>query len=127
MNRKLLSIGIFLALTLFPQVVQSQTQQVVTADIPFEFVVNETVMPAGHYLISIDQMRQIMTFSRDGLETYQLFHRQDASDSSRSMSELRFVKTGDVRILHQVLVPYDGHIHDLIHDQDVLEPEPYTK
>lgn len=127
MNRKLLSIGIFLALALFPQVVQSQTQQVVTADIPFEFVVNETVMPAGHYLISIDQMRQIMTFSRDGLETYQLFHRQDASGSSRSMSELRFVKTGNVRILHQVLVPYDGHIHDLIHDQDVPEPEPYTK
>src|SRR5512141_2864931 len=119
MNRKLMSLGIFFALTLSMQVTHGQTQQVVTADIPFDFVVNETGMPAGHYMISLDQMRQVVTFTRGGVETFQLFHRQDASDSSRSKSELRFKKTGDVRILHQVLVPYDGHIHDLIHDSDI--------
>lgn len=122
MNRRPLLITGLLAVFLLLPYAQGQSQQVVSVDIPFDFVVNQRVMASGHYQISIDQMLQIMTFSNGKQTTYFFFSRQSVGRSLGSKTELTFVRNGDQRVLHQVLVAKDTHIHDLVHPAFIPEP-----
>jgi hypothetical protein len=103
--------------------------QTLRLDVPFDFVVNHTVLPAGEYVIQtyhhVGQHVSI-TSVKNGTGILSLV--ADAAPSSlrpRGIPESRVVfrRAGDQYVLHQVWTEGLGHFHDLVHGDDVPEIE----
>jgi len=104
-------------LPLFPA--QAWSQQVVNADISFEFFVNGTLMPPDHYRISFDQMRGTMELQNSREQVTVLYRREDLQNRQVGNVELIFRKDGDRTVLHQVWIPGDTHVHDVVHSSSI--------
>ena len=79
-------------------------QSVIKANIPFDFTVGNTWMPAGEYTLS-SPLRQIVQLrSADLAKTATIVSSQSFHESS-SGSKLVFDKYGDQYFLHRVLCP----------------------
>jgi hypothetical protein len=76
----------------------------IKANIPFDFTVGNTWMPAGEYTISTPS-RQVLELRSVDLSKSATIVSSESNDESRSGSELVFNKYGDQYFLHGVLCP----------------------
>ena len=79
-------------------------QSIIKANIPFNFTVGNTWMPAGEYTISSPLQHMVQLQSADHAKTVEIVSSQSYNES-RSGSELVFDKFGDQYFLHRVLCP----------------------
>ena len=79
-------------------------QPAVKANIPFDFRVGDTWMPAGEYTISSPLHQIVQVRSADLAKTATITSSQSFYESS-SGSELVFDKYGDQYFLHRILCP----------------------
>lgn len=79
-------------------------QSAVKANIPFDFTVGNTWMPAGHYTISTPTQQVVNLRNTDLAKTATIVG-SHSFDESGSGSKLVFDKYGDQYFLHQVLCP----------------------
>lgn len=79
-------------------------QSVIKANIPFDFTVGNTWMPAGEYTISSPLRQVIQLRSADLAKTATIVSSKSFHESS-SGSKLVFDKYGDQYFLHRVLCP----------------------
>jgi hypothetical protein len=108
-----------LGLLLAPAAAQSNG---VSADIPFQFLVNGTVLPAGHYEITISnlQNRALLTNTDTGQKILTDF-RDISLNGKHPSTKLVFALNGEHYVLHQISITGDNHTHDLIHGSEVAE------
>jgi len=79
-------------------------QPIIKANIPFNFTVGNTWMPAGEYTISSPLQHIVQLQSADHAKTVEIVSSQSYNES-RSGSKLVFDKYGDQYFLHRVLCP----------------------
>ena len=79
-------------------------QPALKANIPFDFRVGDTWMPAGEYTISSPQREIVQLRSADLAKTATIVSSQSSHESD-SGSELVFDKYGNQYFLHRVLCP----------------------
>jgi hypothetical protein len=93
-----------------------------TADIPFEFTVADSQMPAGQYLIKSNPHTMRLTVTNK--ETRQnafLFTRNTQKLTPNEKTVLIFQRDGDRHVLHQIWGEAETHGHDVVHGLDVVE------
>jgi hypothetical protein len=117
---------IFLAVVSLLLVVTPAVSQLLettwTADIPFEFTVADSQMPAGQYLIKSNPHTMRLTVTNK--ETRQnafLFTRNINKLAPNEKTVLIFQRDGDHHVLHQIWGENETHGHDVVHGQDVVE------
>ncbi len=93
-----------------------------TADIPFEFSVANSHMPAGQYLIKSNpnSMRLTMT-NKETRQNAFLFTRNVQKLAPNEKTVLLFQRDGERHVLHQIWGETETHGHDVVHGQDVVE------
>lgn len=82
--------------------------QVLKADIPFEFTVGKTKLPAGEYMIILPQSGDAATVKfkgKDGNSFAMAMTNWVNSKKSGFQDGLTFIKSGDKYFLYQVHVP----------------------
>ena len=124
MKKAVTLVGVMLLLLCIQSAYGQSWKTVARIDVPFEFVVGSTVLPAGTYAVRLDVQAQTLSlFNQDeGRSATSLVH--DISPSSSAAAEfptLIFDFDGHRHVLHQVTVSGDDRIHDLIHGAEVLE------
>ena len=93
-----------------------------TADIPFDFMVANSHMPAGQYLIKSNPHTMRLTVTNK--ETRQnafLFTRNIEKLTPTEKTVLTFQRDGDRHVLHQIWGETETHGQDVEHGQDVVE------
>jgi hypothetical protein len=99
--------------------------QTLRIDVPFDFVVNHTVLPAGQYLIDVDPSRAqrlSIASTHEGKRVF-VFVRDAAFNSPPPPNKVVFRQEGDRYVLHQVWAEGRDHFHDICHGEDVPELE----
>ena len=93
-----------------------------TADIPFDFIVGDSHMPAGQYVVKSNPHTMRLTVTNK--ETRQnafLFTRNVEKLAPNEKTVLVFQRDGDRHVLHQIWGETETHGHDIAHGQDVIE------
>jgi hypothetical protein len=103
MNR-ISSIGLLTIASLATCTGAIAQQPALKANIPFDFRVGDTWMPAGEYTISSPQREIVQLRSADLAKTATIVSSQSSHESD-SGSELVFDKYGNQYFLHRVLCP----------------------
>ncbi len=106
---------------------QSWTPQARVA-VPFEFVIGETALPAGTYVVSTPAgSTTLIMFTNTESGKATVASNIDISVKPHAFnptSSLVFVLDAQGRhVLHQVWVMGQGHGHDLGHEQGIAEPK----
>lgn len=96
------------------------------AQVPFEFTIGETALPAGNYVVqtngtgpswlrilNVDTQQSAIVFERDILLR--------TGNGMANKTQLIFMADADRYVLHQVVIEGDNHIHDLVHGTQVAE------
>lgn len=108
---------------------QKWTQQA-RVSVPFEFVVGETVLPAGTYTISTPSGVSASVIKFASMETGAAAFASNIDVSVKAhaynqTSSLVFVLDASNRhVLHQVWITGDSHGHDLMHKKGLPQPQP---
>jgi hypothetical protein len=102
----------------------AQWKQRATVAAPFEFAVDNTVLPAGTYAVLLNaQTHGVMLLNREA-QVSATAHSHDIfliASGVAASSKLIFALDGKRHVLHQVMVEGDNHMHDLIHGSEVAE------
>ena len=89
-----------------------------TANVPFDFVVNDTVLVKGDYVVSTrDDGTWLFIQNKTRPEYSAYVHNTDVF-SPRFLDkegQLIFIRTNGQHVLHQIALRGDNHIHDVIH------------
>ena len=102
-------------------------QTVVTASVPFDFVVNHTAFPAGEYSVTISSYDRRLLIRNQADPQYTVFAMYVSAAPSHIRNEHKFVfaVNDGQHVLHQVYVAADKTTYDIVHGSDVAElPEP---
>ena len=96
-----------------------------TANVPFDFVVNDRTMPKGEYVVStFDDGRKLLiqNTTQGEYSAFVLNNNVSLGRPVENDGKLIFILTNGQRVLHQIAIRGDNHIHDLIHQgHDVIE------
>ncbi len=96
-----------------------------TVDVPFEFFVNGTTFPAGHYNLLLANKSSVVTVQNtdSGLAVMAPFQTL-SSNANNACTETKviFTLTNGQHVLHQLCAAGEYHSHDLLHGTDVPEP-----
>ncbi len=118
LNRWVFLIGLLMAT--LPLSAQSQFIPIVT--VPFEFMVNDVVCPAGNYAIQSDAQNNMLVLTNASTQDrIQVFTRNYELLNMAEQSVLTFRRDGNTYVLHQVQRSGDSHTHDIAHDNHVME------
>ena len=94
-------------------------------DVPFDFVVNGTTLPAGTYLVrTFTSGKALMIQNRDEPEYVKTVSNNDIMlplDEFNGSTGLIFVFDNGQHVLHRIRLENDNHIHDIIHGNDAVE------
>lgn len=105
---------------------QQWTQQAIV-NVPNEFVVGTTVLPAGTYSVktSSGTNNVILTNRETGASAVAMYvDIYNKPDMNNEESNLVFVRDENGRqVLHQVWIVGDSHGHDLLHEKGLPEPQ----
>lgn len=101
----------------------SQVQETTwTADIPFEFIVADSHMPPGQYLIkSNPHTMRLTVINKESQQKAFMFTRDEEKLAPNEKTVLIFQRDGDRHVLHQIWGMNQGHGHDIVHGTDVIE------
>ena len=94
-----------------------------TADIPFDFVVGSSHMPAGHYMIASNaHSKRLTVLNTETQEKAFMMTRSVEKLTPSERTVLIFQREADGRhVLHQIWGGNDNRGHDVVHGQDVIE------
>ncbi len=120
---KTLVILLCLVFCITPAFAQWETHATVT--VPFQFVVGNTIFPAGEYaVLTRSADNGINLWNADTGVSAFVLHRNimlNPPGSTISETTLVFRRDGDRHVLHQIKLVEDNHVHDLVHGTEVLE------
>ena len=95
---------------------------VMTADVPFDFVANDTSLAAGHYTV-MSVSPSILAFkNQDSLNTTWVLVRTSNPNAACEGTKLTFARDDDQIVLHRVCREGDYRFFDLLHGSDVYQP-----
>ena len=119
-------ILIFLVVVSLLLVITPAVSQIVegrwAANVPFDFVVGDTQMPAGEYRVrSNPQTMRLMVINKATHKTAFVFTRDVQNVKPNEKTVLIFQREGDRHVLHQIWGEGEGHGHDVVHGSDVIE------
>ncbi len=122
MKKAVILAGVLFVLVCIEPAFGQSGQTVAIVQVPFEFVVGTTELPAGAYAVRLDSQTEMLSLvNRDnGLSAISPVHNILLVDYAES-SKLIFAFDGHRRVLHRVVVSGDRHIHDLTHGPQVAE------
>ena len=129
MRSRLLMLTALYVLFTGPVVAQSSSTLKMAVYVPFNFVVNNTSLPAGNYMVSTyTSGRLIMIQNEDKPEYVKVASNinvalQDPTAVHKS-SKLVFRLNNGQHVLHQIYITGDDHAHDIVHGNDVAELVP---
>ena len=125
MRSHILVLGTILCLLLaaVPAAGQAQTQWRTT--VPFEFMIGDTLMPAGDYTILSDPATGLVIFRNDnGGHLLARYTRNIPVRQAVEKTELKFMMSGGKHVLHQLWMQGDMHGHDVLHGEAVPDMDP---
>lgn len=104
---------------------QQWSEPKLTTNVPFDFVVSGTTLPAGTYVVTTYATgRTLMIQNLNKREFGTMVNNNDvrpsAGETSKS-SGLIFAFDNGHYVLHQIRIEGDTHTHDIIHGNDVQE------
>ncbi len=107
-------------------VAQSSSSVKMTTNVPFDFVVNGTTLPAGDYVVSTYTSGHLLMIQNKDMPEYVkvvsntnvALHDPNAIHRS---SKLVFRLNNGQHVLHQIYITGDDHAHDIVHGNDVAE------
>lgn len=124
-NHILIAIGVYLLIAglAFSQ----QWTQQARVTVGFEFVVGDTVLPAGTYSISTaTEANNLLMFVNSETGASAMASNIDIYNKPHTFNEnsnLVFVMDQSGRhVLHQVWITGDSHGHNLLHEKELPEP-----
>jgi hypothetical protein len=95
------------------------------AYVPFDFIVNGTSLPAGHYIISTYESNFVLMIqNRDNPEYAKVVSNRNIglnAGVTHESSKLIFGLSNGRQVLHQISITDDDHTHDIVHGNDVAE------
>ena len=123
MKQALMIVGILFVLVFIEPAFGQYFQTVAKVEVPFEFVLGSTSLPAGTYYVQLDSQAQVLSLLNpdSGLSALALVHNTDSSSRYGQVNKLMFAFDGQRHVLHQVIVTRDKHIHDVIHGPEIAE------
>jgi hypothetical protein len=96
-----------------------------TANVPFDFVVNGMTFPKGHYSVGTDFAgKEVLLTNTDKPEYSSFLMNTDISLNPRtvhSVPKMIFARNNGLHVLHQIALQNDNHTHDIVHGKDVIE------
>ena len=120
--RVLIFLAVVSLLLLITPAVSQVLETTWTADIPFEFIVADSHMPAGQYLIkSNPQTMRLTVINKETRQKASMFTRDEEKLDPNKKTVLIFQRDGDRHVLHQIWGETDTHGHDVVHGKDVVE------
>ncbi|HKW26975.1 MAG TPA: hypothetical protein VJN48_14405 [Terriglobales bacterium] len=119
-------ILIFLVVVSLLLVITPAVSQVIeanwAANVPFDFVVGDTQMPAGEYIVkSNPQTLRLTVINKETRKQAFVFTRDIENLKPNEKTVLIFQRDGDRHVLHQIWKTGEGHGHDVVHGSDVIE------
>jgi hypothetical protein len=94
-------------------------------NVPFDFVVSGTTLPAGTYVVRTYMTGHVLMIqNRDNGEYSKIVTNTEISllpSSTRQGTSLVFLQTNGQHVLHQIRFGNDNHTHDINHGNDVAE------
>ena len=122
MKRLLIFLAVVSLLLLVTPAVSQVLETTWTADIPFEFIVADTHMPAGQYTIkSNPHTMRLTVINKETQQKAFMFTRDVQKLTADEHTVLLFQRDGDRHVLHQVWGENEAHGHDIMHGADVIE------
>ncbi len=105
---------------------QSWSSPKLISDVPFDFVVNGTTLPAGTYLVRtfMGTEKALMIQNRDKPEYGKYVSNNDVmlfAGKTHDSTRLVFAVDNGQHVLHQITLEGDNHTHDIVHGHDVAE------
>ena len=120
--RVLMFLAVVSLLLLITPAVSQVLETTWTADIPFEFIVADSHMPAGQYLIkSNPQTMRLTVINKETRQKASMFTRDEEKLDPNEKTVLIFQREGDRHVLHQIWGETETHGHDVVHGKDVVE------
>jgi hypothetical protein len=119
-------ILIFLVVVSLLLVITPAVSQVIeanwTANVPFDFVVGDTRMPAGEYMVkSNPHTMRLTVINKETQKKASVFTRDIENLNPDEKTVLIFQREGDRHVLHQIWGENEAHAHDVVHGSDVIE------
>jgi hypothetical protein len=94
-------------------------------DVPFDFVVSGTTLPAGTYVVKTYMTEHVLMIqNRDNGEYSKIVNNTDVAlspSSTREGTGFVFLLKNGQHVLHQIRLEGDNHTHDIVHRNDVAE------
>jgi hypothetical protein len=110
-----------LLLTITPSVSQVLESRW-TADIPFDFIVGESQMPAGHYMIKCNlHTMRLTVINSETQQRASMFTRHVEKLTPEERTMLIFQREEGRHVLHQIWGSNENRGHDVVHGTDVAE------
>ncbi len=123
MKTRYVVLLVLACLALAPAATPQYLPQMTQITVPFEFYVNDTLLPSGTYTITADAGKEMISLTnRDTGQTVSTFENDIETPTAFEKPKLVFVNDNGRHILHQVALGGDSHIHDLLHEPGVKEP-----
>lgn len=96
-----------------------------TANVPFDFVMNDNTFPKGEYIVSeCDDGRKLLVQNKTQPEysAYVLNSELFLGHQRDNDGKMIFIQSNGQHLLHQIAFKGDNHINDIIHQgHDVIE------
>ena len=109
----------FIAALLFLVSAAGAQDMIVTTDVPTDFVVNGTMLPAGHYQVTWDSHEPFLNIQNTNSEQcVKVFFR--SVNQTCASTELIFATDGDRQVLYRICV--GDQAFDVTHAADVYNP-----
>ena len=116
------TLGLLLA---WPAVAQDSWTTKATASVPFNFVVNGTMLPAGPYRIVMYLGNCLLIQNIDNPNHEIIVQNTNVllnpDKTMLTETKLIFVLNNGQHVLHRIGIVGDNHMHDIIHGADVVE------
>ena len=94
-------------------------------NVPFDFVVNHTTLPAGEYVVSANTDGHRLIIQNKTEPKYAIFVANNNillnQSEIQNKSKMVFAVNDGLHILHHVYLAGDNHTHDIVHGSDVTE------
>ena len=117
-------IAVLAVLLVWPAAAQSSWTSKAKATVPFAFVVNGTDLPAGDYRVMMQSGKMLLIQNVEKPELSVVVMNRDVVLTRGELvkdSKLVFSFNNGKHVLHRIAVAEDGHIHDIVHGEDVVE------
>jgi hypothetical protein len=120
------NIVVFLAVVSLLLLVTPAVSQVLetkwTANIPFDFIVGDSQMPAGEYMIKSNaQTMRLTVINKETQQKASLFTRHVQKLNPDEKTVLIFQREDGRHVLHQIWGGSEERGHDIVHGADVIE------